>query len=317
MKRTRSPFSHDDAMHPRARCGLFLLAVLLTCGCALTAKKVPTPAAQLTGEDLASIPKNPDERFFLILFGAHDLVHNPDHSHTWATLVRVRASDCGPCGVTTPGCVDPALDVQTISWLPVKGTIRARNRYVEPGRNYELHETMKVVYDTKQSVAYWGPYEVWRGFAHRFQIQKEFLDTGVVGYQANDERGEAARLGNGCDCIHAITDMDPIYPRWRYPLAAYGKPATANLIRRFMHSPIWIDPPTTHEWLLPRLGLDAYPLEKRRYIGRVEEHKPGQREGLETRAPPVVPAPPKSKEPTPKTAPGIEDKKPLDVPKVP
>src|SRR6266545_6699513 len=289
---------------------LALLSAAAACGCALTAKKVPTPAAQLTGEDLARLPATPDYRYFLIFFGSHDAIHNPNHSHTWATLVRVPASEVGRCGTATPGCVDPALDVHTISWLPVKGTIQTRNRYVEPGRNYELHETIKFVSDTKQSIAVWGPHEVWHGFAYRFLVQKQFLDSGAVGYQANDDYGEAARLGNGCDCIHGITDMDPVYPRWRYPLAFYGKPATANLVRRFMHSPIWINPRETHDWLLPRLGLDAYPIHQRTYIGRVEEHTDGAPADLDTRLRPVPVAEPKSMEPTPKTAPGIEEKKP-------
>lgn len=294
--------------------GLVLLTVVLACGCALTAKKPPTPAAQLTGADLAQLPKPADERFFLLLFGSHDALRRPENTHTWATLVRVRASDAGPAGGGggTPGCVDPALDVHTISWLPTAGKIDPRNDTVEPGRNYELHETLRFVYDSKQSVAVWGPYEVWHGFAHRFLVQKQFLDSGAVGYQAVDSRGEAARLGNGCDCIHAVTDMDPIYPRGRYPLAFYGKPATANLVRRFMRSPIWIDPPATHDGLLPRLGLDAYPLEKRKYVGRSEEHDPNSAADLDARAPPLRPAaPPEPKEPTPKTAPGIENKKPV------
>lgn len=248
-----------------------LIAVLAT-GCALTAKKTPTPAAQLTSEELAQLPAPQGERYFVVFFGSHDLLHRPQYTHTWATLVRVPESEVGQCGSPRAGCIDPTLDVQTISWLPTKGTIDPRNYTVEPGRNFDLHETMKLVLDTKQSVAYWGPYEVWHGFAHRFMVQKEFLDSGVVGYQCVDVRGEAARLGNGCDCIHAVTDMDPVYPRWRYPLAIYGKAATANLVRRFMHSSIWIDPPMTHAWLLPRLGLDEYPIRERKYIGRTEEH---------------------------------------------
>jgi len=283
--------------------GLFLLSVSLANGCALTAKKVPTPAAEITGEDLAALPQPPDERYFLILFGSHDALHRPQYSHTWATLVRVRSFEVGCCGSIAPGCVDPALDVQTISWLPTKGTIEPRNYTVEPGRNFELHETMKLVHDTKQSVAYWGPYEVWHGFAHRFLAQKQFLDTGTVGYQCVDVRGEAARLGNGCDCIHAVTDMDPIYPRWRYPLAVYGKPATANLVRRFMHSPVWIRPRETHEWLLPRLGLDAYRLHERKYIGLTEEHEAGAPADLDAKARPVPLAEPKPKTPPPKAGP--------------
>jgi hypothetical protein len=291
---------------------LVLLVVLVAaCGCSLTAKKTPTPAAQITSNDLAQLPKPPDERYFVIFFGSQDLLRHPQYTHTWATLVRVRASDVGPCGTAMAGCVDPALDVHTISWLPTKGTIDVRNYTVEPGRNFELHETMRFAYDTKQSVAVWGPYEVWHGFAHRFLVQKQFLDSGAIGYQCVDVRGEAARRGNGCDCIHAIADMDPIYPRWRYPLAVYGKPATANLVRRFMHSPIWIEPKVTHDWLLPRLGLNAYPLEKRKYIGRADEHEDGAPADLDVRQRPApLPAKEKEKEPTPKTAPGIETKKP-------
>lgn len=283
------------------------------CGCALTAKKVDTPAAKLTSDDLAKLPRPADDRYFLILFGAHDAKRKPANAHTWATLVRVRAGDVGPCGVTTPGCVDPALDVHTISWLPTAGEIVPRRRTVEPGRNYELHETMRFSEQDGASVAVWGPYEVWHGFAHRFLVQKEFLDSGAVGYQAVDTVGEAARLGNGCDCIHAISDMDPLYRRVRYSLVFYGKPATANILRRFMHSPIWIEPRTTHDWLIPRLGLDAYALQKRRYIGLREEHEPGAPTDLDAKAPPI-PLPgiePKPKEP--KSA----DPPPLPIPKVP
>lgn len=291
-----------------------LVAFAVACGCAATAKKVPTPAARLTATDLAQLPPPAGDRFFVLFFGSQDVLRRPQYTHTWATLVRVPAGAAGPGGAATPGCVDPALDVQTISWLPVKGTIDPRSRTVEPGRNYGLHETLRLAYDTKQSVAVWGPYEVWHGFAHRFRTQKEFLDTGTVGYQCVDSRGEAAREGNGCDCIHAVTDMDPIYPRWGYPLLYYGKPGTARAVRRFMHSPIWYAPRQTHDWLLPRLGLDAYPLEHRRYVGRAVEHDPGTPADLDAKAPPLLPAPPTEKEPTPKSAPGIEAEKPPAAP---
>ncbi len=295
-----------------------LLVGFLACGCAITANKPPTPAAQITSADLAQLPREPDARYFLMFFGSQDVLRRPQYTHTWATLVRVPASEVGQCGTTQCGCIDPLLDEQTISWLPTKGTIDPRSKTVEPGRNFGLHETMKFAYDTKQSVAVWGPYEVWHGFAHRFRVQKEFLDSGVIGYQCVDSVGEAAREGNGCDCIHAVRDMDPIYPRWGYPLLYYGKPGTARAVRRFMHSPIWYDPKTTHDWLLPRLGLNAYPLEKRRYIGISEEHDPNSSADLDAKAPPVVPlVEPKPKDPTPKSAPGIEDKKPADPVKKP
>ncbi len=296
-------------MRPLPSRALVLAAAALACGCALTAKKVPTPAAQITSSDLARLPKPADERYFLVLFGSQNILRQPQYTHTWAALIRVRGSDVGGCGTSAAGCIDPALDVQMISWMPAKGQIDALSKEVEPGRNFGLHESMKFALDTNQTVAVWGPYEVWHGFAYRFLVQKAFLDTGAVGYQCIDTWGEAGRLGNGCDCIHAITDMDPIYARGSYPLLYYGKPGTARVVRRFMHSPVFIDPKTTHDWLLPRLGLGAYPLEKRRYIGLYDEHDPNSPGDLDVRAPIVPIAPPKEKEPTPKTSPGIESKK--------
>ncbi|MCI0699610.1 MAG: hypothetical protein L0241_00795 [Planctomycetia bacterium] len=286
---------------------LTALAVLLGCGCSLTAKKVPTPAAKLTADDLDRIPKPPDERYFLLLWGSDDATGRPAYVHTWATLIRIRTSDVGQCGTVTPGCIDSALDVHTISWLPTKIEIDQLNFRVEPGANFELHASIKNSLDTNQRIAMWGPYEVWHGFAHRFLIHKAYLDSGEVGYQCIDNIGESARLGNGCDCIHAVTDMDPIYRRTRYPLLFYGRPATANVVRRLMLSPIFIDPPTTHDWLIPRLGLSEYPIDRRTYRGRVEPHIEGVQAGLDP-APLVPVVPPKPKDPTPKIPP--DPKKP-------
>lgn len=87
--------------------------------------------------------------------------------------------------------------------------------------------------------------------------------------------------------------MDPVYPRSGYPLILYGQPASARLVRRIMHSPVTIDAPSTHDWLLPRLGLDQYPFEHREYRGRVESYDPlSGRVGLDQVAPPLRPAAP-------------------------
>jgi hypothetical protein len=280
--------------------GLVFLAALFGCGCALAAKKTPTPAARLDRAELARLDPPPGVRHYLLLFGSQDQTRRPAYTHTWATLVRV---------TETPGCPTPALDVHDISWLPVGLAINALSFRVEPGRNVDLHETIRNSLGTDQEIAMWGPYEVTYPFTVRFLTQKAFLDSGAIGYQCVDAVGEAAREGNGCDCIHAITDMDPNYPRWRYPLAFYGQPATANLVRRLMHSPIFIDPRTTHDWLIPALGLDGYPIERREYHGRVDPYRDG-RSGDFDRARPVplrseaerAPEPaPKADTPAPKT----------------
>ncbi|MDB5310571.1 MAG: hypothetical protein JWO38_4773 [Gemmataceae bacterium] len=271
--------------------------LLVNSGCAILAKKPDTPAARLDGKALARTPPPPGERYYLLLFGSHDMSRRPAYTHTWATLVRA---------VETPGCSDPALDVHTISWLPTKMDIDTFNFRVEPGTNVELHDTIRNSLRTKQNIAMWGPYEVTYPVSVRFLTQKAFLESGAIGYQCIDGVGEAGRSGTGCDCIHAVSDMDPVYARWRYPLAFYGQPATAHLVRRLMHSPIFIDPPTTHDWLIPRLGLTDYPIRRRTYRGRSVPHEPGDGGDLSVVRPAVLPGVERpSREPAPKTEPAL------------
>jgi hypothetical protein len=273
-----------------------LLAIVVSsCGCSLIATKTPTPAARIDSRELAQLPPPPGERFYLILFASQDWTRRPTYTHTWATLVRA---------IDSPDGCEPRLEVNTISWLPTKLDITPSRR-VESGINVELHQTIANSLRTKQDIAMWGPYEVWHGFAHRFLVQKAFLESGAIGYQQIDTIGEAGRYGTGCDCIHAVSDMDPSYPRWRYPLALYGQPATANLVRRIMHAPVTIEAPTTHDWLIPRLGLEQYCIERRKYKGHVEPYDPVNGGGLNyARRVPLPAAPAVPKNPTPKTAPG-------------
>jgi hypothetical protein len=88
-------------------------------------------------------------------------------------------------------------------------------------------------------------------------VQKEFLESGRIGYQAIDDVGEAARTGDGCDCIHAMTDMDPLYSRSRYPLIRFGESATRSVVRELTRRDILINPDQTHDWLNAALGIDS------------------------------------------------------------
>jgi hypothetical protein len=270
---------------------LLVLAVAPGLGCALLAQKTPTPAARINEAELAATPPTPGVRHYLIVYGSQKKTRQPADTHTWATVVTTTEVADGP----------PLVSEETISWLPVELPIQALSRKVVPGRNYGLHETARFMVDTKQDLALWGPFEVWHGFAHRFRVQKAFLESGAVGYQCIDSRGEAGRTGDGCDCIHAVTDMDPAYPRAGYPLLLYGQTGSARLVRRLMHSPVTIGAPATHDWILPRLGLTEFPIEHRQYHGRVEPYDPTTgRAGLEYVAPPLRPAaPPQPKVPVP------------------
>jgi hypothetical protein len=238
---------------------LLVLASLLACGCAVTAQRPPSPATQLDRDEIARVQYPPGDRFYLLVFGSERTILTPKYTHSWATVVR-----------TTPGPDgERIVECRTISWMPATLDIHPWRFQVEPGVNLGLHESMQSAVDTGQEIAMWGPYEVWRGLYTRFGVQKEWLESGAIGYQCIDTVGEAARQGNGSDCIHAITDADPVYGRARYPLFRYGQSASNHLVRRIMRSPVVIDPHRTHDWLIPALGLDPYPIERRRHRGRV------------------------------------------------
>jgi hypothetical protein len=230
---------------------------LLAAGCGLLAVRPPTPAARLDTASLNSAA--PGERFYALIFAAQSVPRRPAYSHTWATVVRAR--DCpGPA---------PALETDTISWLPATLDIRPLCLAVEPAVNLGLHETIAYARGNGERVSVWGPYECRPSFYRRFLVQKAFLDSGHVGYQCNDNCGEAARAGNGCNCIHAISDMDPEYGRANYPLIWFGDAASEHLVNRFCESGSLSQPEVEHDWLMAALDLEKYDLVRRRHGDRL------------------------------------------------
>jgi hypothetical protein len=157
----------------------------------------------------------------------------------------------------------PLVESHTISWLPATLEIHPWSFHVEKAVNLDLQETLRYVLAKGQHVSQWGPYECRPNLYHRFLVQKEFLESGRIGYQCVDTVGEAARTGDGCDCIHAMTDMDPQFSRSRYPLIRFGDSATRFVVREVRRRGVLINPAQTHAWLNAHLGLDSYPIRHR------------------------------------------------------
>jgi hypothetical protein len=234
-------------------------------GCAGLARKPPTPADNISPRDVADIEAPPGERYFVLVFGSQSTPKRPKYTHSWATVVKV--SDCGASGA-------PTIEEHTISWMPASLDIRPLSFRVEPGTNLPLRFTIEELLRQQERVSVWGPYEVRPGLFHRFQVQKGFMESGEVGYQCIDSICEAARTGSGCDCIHAITDMDPLFGRTRYPLSYFGDAASERIVRQLHTRPLIICPESDHGWLLPLLGLDKYCIPRRSYVGRTVPYTP-------------------------------------------
>jgi hypothetical protein len=244
---------------------ILLILAAMAGGCASMAQKTPTPADDITPQQAAAITAPPGVRYFILVFGSQETPKRPKYTHTWATIVKV--TECGEMQA-------PAIEEQTISWLPSSLDIRPLSFAVEPGKNYGLRFTLEEMLRHKERISLWGPYEVIPGLAYRFAVQKSFMESGHAGYQCIDNVGEAARTGDGCNCIHSITDMDNRFDRKQYPLSYYGNSASLNIVRQLQTRPIIISPETDHGWLLPLLGLDKYPIERREYHGRTLPYTP-------------------------------------------
>src|SRR4051812_18893549 len=177
---------------------LAVLAAVVTLGCAATAVRPPSPATALRGDQFLATPP-PNERYYVLLFGSQSTPKLARYTHSWGTVVKATC---------VPGQAQPELEVHTISWMPCTLEIHPWHFHVEPGVNLTLTRTLEYALGSNERVSLWGPYEIWQGLYHRFVTQESFLNTGQIGYQSPDTIGEAARRGNGSDCIHAMTDID-------------------------------------------------------------------------------------------------------------
>jgi hypothetical protein len=230
------------------------LVLLSAVSCTRNAVRPPSPAQHLDVTGLDCPP--PGERYYVTVFGSQSVPRLARFTHTWATVVRV--TERGP---GQPPCVEP----HTISWMPATLVIHPLHFYPEPGVNLELHQTIKEMIAHNERVAQWGPFECRPRVFHRFLVQKEFMESGQVGYQCIDDVGASSREGTACDCIHAITDMDPQFDRRHYPLRRFGHSASRFIVKQLYDRDILIDRDRTHDWLNDALGLNGYPIERKTY----------------------------------------------------
>jgi hypothetical protein len=242
---------------------LVLLGLTVLVGCAAP-QRPPSPARRLSVFELLSAPAEPCVRYYVMLFGSQATPKTPHRSHTWGMAIKVARLPGAP----------PLIETHTISWMPDSLDVRWWKLNVEPGSNFSNEFSIAHAMETGQRISAWGPYETWSGLYTRFVVQKEFLDADAVGYQCVDAVGEAARRGNGCDCFHALSDMDPYYDRRRYPIYAFGAAAARNIVRHLHERPTLVNPKADHGWLFDALGLDRYPITRRRYDGDFVEFSP-------------------------------------------
>ena len=145
----------------------------------------------------------------------------------------------------------------TISWLPQSLDVRTWSLFPEPGVNLDLYRTLEAVYIDREHVTMWRPFRIQQVVYERSLRVQAILDSGAAEYRAIS----TPRNLLVSDCIHAVAAVDPIFGRGHYPLIRIGKPASRYIARQMMTRSVFDQWQGDNSWLIPRLGLDRYPIE--------------------------------------------------------
>jgi hypothetical protein len=204
----------------------------------------------------AALPTPPaaaGEYYYVLIFGSESSPKRLRFTHTWATFVRAVGEG--------PDLSTYAIEQNTVSWLPQSLNVRVWAARPEPGVNLDLYQTLNAVYAERESVTLWGPFVATPDIYQRSLRVRQILDGGEARYRAISTPRDLLIS----DCIHAVAAVDPIFGRGHYPLVRIGKPASRFLAREVTirgYENRGIDQAAyDNAWLIPRLGLDRYPIE--------------------------------------------------------
>jgi hypothetical protein len=190
-----------------------------------------------------------EEFYYAMIFGSQSKPKLLQYTHTWATFIRAVGEG--------PDANQYSISEHTISWLPQSLDVRTWSVLPEPGVNLDLYPTLDAVYRDHEHVTMWGPFRIHPVVYQRSLQVKAILESGAAEYRAIS----TARNLLVSDCIHAVAAIDPIFGRGHYPLIRIGKPASRYIARQVMTRSVFDQWQEDHTWLIPRLGLDRYPIE--------------------------------------------------------
>jgi hypothetical protein len=209
-------------------------------------------AAIVLGLSASSSSAQASERYYVLIFGSQSHPKLLRYTHTWATFVRAVGDEAHPGRCT--------LYQHTISWLPETLDVRVWSPFPEPGVNLDLYQTLRAVSAHNERVTLWGPFVITPDIYERSLRIYQIVNSGAVRYRAISTASDLLVS----DCIHAVAAVDPVFGRSHYPLIRIGDPASRFIAREVVVRSIenrGIDQAVfDNTWLIPRLGLDRYPI---------------------------------------------------------
>jgi hypothetical protein len=192
------------------------------------------------------------ERYYVAVFGSQSQPKLLRYTHTWATFVRASGEGEDPSNWV--------VYQHTISWLPLTLDVRVWNPFPEAGINLDLYQTLGAVAAHNERVTLWGPFVITPEIYERSLRIYQIVQSGAVQYRAISTASNLLIS----DCIHAVAAVDPVFGRGHYPLIRIGKPASRFIAREIVVRSVenrGIDQAAfDNSWLIPRLGLDRYPI---------------------------------------------------------
>ena len=189
------------------------------------------------------------EFYYEMIFGSQNSPKQFKYSHTWATFIRVVGEG--------PDVNTYAIEAHTISWMPKSLDVKVLSRRPEPGVNLDLYQTLAVVGGQGQSVTMWGPFITRKELYDRSLEVLKIMASGAPEYRAISTQRDLLIS----DCIHAVAAVDSVFGRRHSPLIRIGKPASRYIARQVMTRSLLDQTLSDNAWLVPRLGLDRYPIE--------------------------------------------------------
>jgi hypothetical protein len=186
------------------------------------------------------------ESYYVIVFGSQTVPPHAEYSHTFATFVRVQKS--------CESAETPNVEGHTISWMPEALKIRLHPLLPETGVAFDLESTIQWALSTGQRISMWGPYQIQPALYCRAMKQISLLESGKVRYKAVDSGYPSFVTSN---CIHGVAAAVDGH-RIIVGSPSFGETASFAVLRNMRR---WIiEPDCVHEWLVPVLGLNNYPL---------------------------------------------------------
>ncbi len=200
---------------------------------------------------LAPATARAQDRYYLWIFSSQSEPKLPKYTHTFATFVHV--ADCNGQSI---------VDSFTISWMPATLNIRTFAVRPETGVNLTLPFTLQFVTSQKQYVSVWGPYAISCELYGRAVQRKLRLESGDMLYRAMDP---FIRRSNISDCIHAVSDIAPGQTRIsNIEPVFFGNAAGRRIAHSFRRLGLTAPVHEDLGWLEHLLGIDCYPMTRRR-----------------------------------------------------